>query len=747
MSNRDITTSVRLLVPRPSTQSRSPVIQSRARAFFRTLVLLSVASCGGAEDPTTIVDVTPTPRTIDVTPNQTTMTFVGQTASLRALILDQNGTTFAGAPTWATGDSAVFTVNGSGVVTAVANGSATVTATFQALSATAEVTVAQVAAAVTIVSGSDQTAIVRETLLTPVVVRVTDQGGAPVPGETVTFTPGGQSGTVSTPSAVADANGEASTVWTLGEVFGGQSLTASIAGGASATIGATAQSATPIPDLKTGGTLVVTRADPTSLESVDVQFTIRNDGNASTGAGYRVQLTADGTEIATRGMSELGAAAYETVTFSVGPFAVGVRQLAVNIDADGEIEEGDEGNNTTLRSVTVIEQSVISAGTLAGLAVADSGQVLLFRLEIPVGSPNILTVELSGGLGQDADLFIEAGERPTSKDGYDDCISASPTSVERCQIQGAEAGIYHILLDAFTPFSGVTMEVTFGGEVLPFNIELVFLDHGTAAQDAAVTAAAERWMSIIPIDIPNSDFSGQPLAAGSCVEGQPLYNGVVDDLRIYVSIVEIDGPSGTLAQAGPCSTRGLTNLPIVGSMKLDEADLDDLEAEGGLTSVILHEMGHVLGLGTIWKQRGLLQNPSLPSSAGADTHFTGENAIAAFDAAGGSSYTLGQKVPVENTAGEGSSDAHWRETLLGLELMTPFFTPGVSNPLSAISIQSMADVGYSVDVSQADPYSGSFSAPSRASSKLNPVLDFGDDIRKGPVWVVDQKGRVIRVVN
>ncbi|MBT3773072.1 MAG: hypothetical protein HOF87_00775 [Gemmatimonadales bacterium] len=721
------------------------MIQSRARTFFRTLVLLSVASCGGAEDPVTIVDVTPTPRTIGVTPNQTTMTFVGQTASLRALILDQNGTTFAGAPTWTTGDPAVFTVNGSGVVTAVANGSATVTATFQALSATAEVTVAQVATVVTIVSGSDQTAIVRETLPTPVVVRVTDQGGAPVPGETVTFTPGGQSGTVSASSAVADANGEASTVWTLGEVFGGQSLTASIAGGASATIGATAQSATPIPDLKTGGTLIVTRADPSSLESVDVQFTIRNDGNASTGAGYRVQLTADGTEIATKAMSELATGASETVTFSVGPFAAGVRQLAVNIDADGEIVEGDESNNTTLRNVTVIEQSVIPAGT-TGVLSGTTDDELLFRLEVPAGSPSILTFEITGGSG-DVDLFVERGDRPTNRAEYNDCLSGNSTNEERCQIGSAQPGIYHILLHAFSTFSGATMSITLGGEVLPFNIELVFLNHGTAAQDAAVTAAAERWMSIIPIDIPNIDFSNQPISADACTEGQPLFTGEVDDLRIYVTIEEIDGAGMTLASAGPCFNRGLTNLPAIGSMKFDAADLDDLEASGGLISVVLHEMGHVLGLGTIWDGRGLLQNPSLPSSPGADTHFTGEKAIAAFDAAGGSSYTLGQKVPVENTAGEGSSDAHWRETLLGLELMTPFFTSGVSNPLSAISIQSMADVGYSVDVSQADPYSGSFSSPSRAPSKLTPILDFGDDIRKGPVFVVDQKGRVIRVVN
>jgi CARDB protein/leishmanolysin len=713
--------------------------------LLRTLVLLSVTACGGSESPTTTVPDQPTPRTINVSPGERTLTFIGQTAAFTSLILDQNGSTFGGNPTWASGDESVFTVNASGVVTAVGNGTGTVTASFQSLSTTATVTVAQVAAAVTIVSGDAQTAITGETLTTPVVVRVTDQGGAPIPGETVTFTPGAESGTVSVASAASDANGEASTVWTLGGSFGGQTLTASISGGASASIGAIAQSATPISDLKTGGSVIVTRSDPSSLETVEVQFTVRNDGNGATESGYRVQLTADGVEIATKDLGVLGVGATETVTFTVGPFAEGVRTLAVNIDADDAIEEGDEDNNTTLKNITVLEQTAIVAGTFSGLS-GTTGDELLFKLDVPVGSPSILTFELSGGTG-DVDLFVEAGERPTNRDGYDDCLSGSPTTVERCQIGSAQPGTYHILLHAFSTFSGVTMEITLGGEVLPFNIELVFIDNGTATQDAAVTAAAERWMSIIPLDIPNSDFSTDPLAADACVTGQPLFNGEVDDLRIYVSIVEIDGLSGTLAQAGPCITRGLTNLPIVGSMKFDAADLTSLEESGGLLPVILHEMGHVLGLGTIWSQRGLLQNPSLPSSPGADTHFNGPLAIEAFDAAGGSSYTLGQKVPVENTAGEGSSDSHWRETLLGLELMTPFFTPGQSNPLSAISIQSMADVGYSVDVSEADPYSGSFSSPSRAPSKLTPVLDLSNDIRQGAIYVVDQKGRVIRVVN
>ena len=39
-------------------------------------------------------------------------------------------------------------------------------------------------------------------------------------------------------------------------------------------------------------------------------------------------------------------------------------------------------------------------------------------------------------------------------------------------------------------------------------------------------------------------------------------------------------------------------------MQFDSADLASLEAQGQLVNVILHEMGHVLGLGTIWTGQG-----------------------------------------------------------------------------------------------------------------------------------------------
>ena len=41
-------------------------------------------------------------------------------------------------------------------------------------------------------------------------------------------------------------------------------------------------------------------------------------------------------------------------------------------------------------------------------------------------------------------------------------------------------------------------------------------------------------------------------------------------------------------------------------MIFDSANIDQLLANGGLTTVILHEMAHVFGFGTIWDEKGLL---------------------------------------------------------------------------------------------------------------------------------------------
>ena len=120
--------------------------------------------------------------------------------------------------------------------------------------------------------------------------------------------------------------------------------------------------------------------------------------------------------------------------------------------------------------------------------------------------------------------------------------------------------------------------------------------------------------------------------------------------------------------------------------------------------VMLHELGHVFGIGTYWYD-GDVRLVNLPSSTRrVDTHFPGPNAVAAFDAAGGSGYP-GAKVPVTNDPAEDAdAGGHWRSVLCG-EIMTRGNCPGEElTVVSAITLGALADLGWVVDMSVAEDY-------------------------------------------
>lgn len=229
-----------------------------------------------------------------------------------------------------------------------------------------------------------------------------------------------------------------------------------------------------------------------------------------------------------------------------------------------------------------------------------------------------------------------------------------------------------------------------------FNLTLRFISTITPEQYTVFEEARARWEGVITGELSNLTVSNQLLCTGA-----PNATEQIDDVVIFVNLVPIDGPNGVLGSAGPCAIRTSNGLPIAGVMNFDIADLAAMSANGSLRDVILHEMGHVVGIGSLWN----ITSPArtlLTDEGGAEPFFNGVGAVAAFDAAGGAAYAQ-PKVPVENTGGAGTRDSHWRESVLGDELMTGTIT-GLVRPLSAITVASLADMGYTVNAAAADTY-------------------------------------------
>ncbi len=276
-----------------------------------------------------------------------------------------------------------------------------------------------------------------------------------------------------------------------------------------------------------------------------------------------------------------------------------------------------------------------------------------------------------------------------------------------------------------------------------YAVEVRFLTAMTPSQQLAFTNAAGRWQTIIQGDVPNIAIDTFDLGAGDCGSNSPPVNETVDDVIIFATIEAIDGPAGVLAQAGPCLIRVPGLLPIVGRMRFDIVDIPALEAAGQLQDVILHEMGHVLGYGVNWASLGLLAD-----SGTADPHFTGTQARQAFDSIG-PGYAGGNEVPVENAGGAGTRNAHWRELVFERELMTGFLDGGVANPLSVVSVTSIADLGYTVNRAASDPFScPSFPCPliRAPGAAVGPGIELRDDILRGPIRMLDAQGRVTGIL-
>ncbi|MEL6950546.1 MAG: S8 family peptidase [Pseudomonadota bacterium] len=101
---------------------------------------------------------------------------------------------------------------------------------------------------------------------------------------------------------------------------------------------------------------------------------------------------------------------------------------------------------------TELENGVAETG-LAG----STGAELRFTLEVPAGASN-LSFQISGGSG-DADLYVRFGSPPTTS-SYD-CRPWLNGNNETCDISNVQEGTYHVMVRAYSTFSGVSLTASF----------------------------------------------------------------------------------------------------------------------------------------------------------------------------------------------------------------------------------------------------------------------------------------------
>ena len=129
---------------------------NRLRSCFLALLgAWLLGSCSG-DEPTGPQDpVAPIPSSVSVAPATVALSALGDTVRLTAQVRDQNGELMGEvAVTWSSGAPATATVDAMGLVTAVSNGNATITAQAGSVAASAAVAVHQAPAALTLAPDS-----------------------------------------------------------------------------------------------------------------------------------------------------------------------------------------------------------------------------------------------------------------------------------------------------------------------------------------------------------------------------------------------------------------------------------------------------------------------------------------------------------------------------------------------------------------------------------------------------------------
>ena len=351
----------------------------------------------------------------------------------------------------------------------------------------------------------------------------------------------------------------------------------------------------------------------------------------------------------------------------------------------------------TLTTVSVGHATLvpITPGTADVLAIIgkDTTRRRIVIQRTPLGS---LTVSVDArvlGIGDSVPYTLTATDtlgRPIGTRGTEVGVDPSGTMIARNGYLIARA-IGRVVLKAVNG-SRVAQDTITGQGLSEFPLDLVDGDGQNPLPNRVLLSmerVAAKWRAVIRSAPPGE---GVRLAVGECRNVVPVAQ-FITGVRVLIRADSIKSP--VAAQGGPCAIRS-NGLPLLGTVQLNAYYLSTY-SDRKLDDLILHEVGHVLGIGSIWgfgTRTGLVSG----DSASLDPIFVGPNALSAFGKLGGSARFTSRPVPLELRI-----LGHWRIPTFAGELMSPYLTVA-PQPLSAVTVAALKDLGWNVELEAYEEY-------------------------------------------
>ena len=585
----------------------------------------------------------------------------------------------------------------------------------------------QVPSAATATASTTLSAAVAATVAAVPTVRVTDAKGKGIKNVMVRWRIASGAGKVINDSVRTTASGDATSGgWTLGTTSGQQTLQATVDGLAPVTFTAIAN---PGPLSRLTPVTAVDQQAPVNTPVPSLPTVRAEDqyGNPISGAAVVFTIVQGNGVLlgAQQSSNELGIAA-------VGAWTIGraIGQQIVTATATGS------------------NPAVFSVNALAGpatdlLRVGGDNQAGVANMNI-VTPPGVRVVDAYGNpVGSVPVTFTPGANSGTVTGSTVLSDPANGTAFVGSWRLGTASTQTLVATSSAIPNKSATFTTTVSTSA--FNVEVRFIGDASLPVRTAFANAVAKWRQVIVGSIGTVNNVSIPAgpAANSCSSWTPAVTGTVQNTIIFARIDSIDGPGSPgagniLGQASPCFVNG-NAIPFLGYMEFDSLDVSQLVARGQFEKVVLHEIGHVLGIGTIWSFRRSL----LDTSVMGDPFFVGSAARAQFAAINTVTYS-GNPVPVENTGGTGTINAHWRTSVMQRELMQGFAVNQVQ-PLSRITVGSLQDLGYLVNLAAADAFSLTAALRSGFGFDVTSGIPYRDIVPDVEIKQVRADGSIVRL--